>query len=193
MFKYHPHQAIVDDNYLDGCDHYGLEYDVAVKYAKFLSTHISAVISAGIALGLKKEQLVAHDSSKFYPVEFRGFALMNFADDLSELDAAFHHHLWNKKLPNLHHWNCWVIPPDNTPVVMPEKFVVEMVADWHGVSYAKTGIWDISNWFSQYGIHSTILHDDSWKVLWRVMESIGYSKDDILMKAVVSEVINHRD
>lgn len=109
-------------------------------YFKYVVKHKVGVFLAGRKLGLGFWQLMLHDLSKFSVVEFipymRYFAV---GDKSRQAKEAFHvawlHHIHR----NSHHWEHWILRHTDgglTVLKMPDKYVREMVADWHGVAYA---------------------------------------------------------
>jgi hypothetical protein len=49
-----------------------------------------------------------------------------------------------------HHWQYWLLTWDrgtSEPVLMPEKYLREMIADWWGAGRAITGNWDARTWY----------------------------------------------
>lgn len=119
-------------------------------YRETVVPHKVAVFKAGMKLKNKgllgfmtnadeawKQILLMHDLSKF-SVEEAAYATHDFSDamqntpqQLQAFERAWHHH----KIHNPHHpehW--WDVSKDGTTdaMVMPKRYVVEMVADWIG-------------------------------------------------------------
>lgn len=99
-------------------------------------------------------RLLTHDLSKFGPAEIFPYGRQFFGakDRPEEFIRAWIHH----QNHNDHHWEYWIPrtghnrcnPPflDNEPVDMPLWAVVEMIADWAGVSRAYEGRWPGTSW-----------------------------------------------
>lgn len=170
----------VNDFYSTPCYHrlsyrYGsIDLDSAKKYANSLVNHISYVREAGEKIGVDKNQLRNHDISKWSREEFPHYALNFFGNksqvnDTAVSDAfarAWLHHIHN----NPHHWQYWIFSDEYTPknsnvecgvVEMPQKYALEMIADWMGASMADTGSWDMTEWlqknFNKIRLHSNTL------------------------------------
>ena len=128
------------------------------------------VYKAGRLLGVSFWQLLTHDWSKFLPSEWfpyvdyfygkkytqaeieRAWRLtisVKTPDEIkNDFDIAWNKH--QKRQP--HHWQYWVLLTDNeTPrlraLPIPQKYVLEMVADWAGAGKAITGKWEFEEWF----------------------------------------------
>lgn len=93
-------------------------------------------------------QLVTHDLSKFRPDEFwpyyRHFYVRKMdSDDHSDYE---YHKAWQLHVErrNLHHWQAWVV--DGEPLLMPVKYVREMLADWAAMG-RQQGRRDVTNWY----------------------------------------------
>lgn len=129
------------------------------RYLWYVLKHKAYVFYAGIQLGVSPHQLIIHDYTKFgltewfpYVRQFYGeksteadervaFGLgMNIrtrAQIKADFDAAWNHH--QKTQP--HHWQHWVLITDSDEprlraLPMPQKYVLEMVADWYGAGMA---------------------------------------------------------
>lgn len=92
-----------------------------------------------------------HDKSKWSEEEFepyrRYFHSIN-EKEKRESEAAFEDAWTHHKLNNPHHWNYWIENPtaggkDNMTLCA----VLEMIADWQGMSYAKGG--NALSWYKQ--------------------------------------------
>jgi len=158
-------------------------HDFYDDYADSLNDHIKYVIEFGQRLGVDPQQLSEHDASKWGAEEFGPYAryFHNGKGNPTEMARAWLHHLRE----NPHHWQYWIFPsgasawsPNGADVEdgaleMPEKYVLEMVADWHGASYSYTGSWEIYDWLlaNLGGIH---MHSKSREFLSRVLQDLGY-------------------
>lgn len=82
-----------------------------------------------------------HDFSKFRPSEFipyaRFFVKKNRSSNYKQSDLDFQNGWNHHQKRNKHHWNYWVsVTRKNEiiPIEMPIKYVMQMVADWNGMS-----------------------------------------------------------
>lgn len=162
---------------------------------KYLLRHKWYVFKAGLKLGVPLHQLVLHDYSKFFPVEWFGYARKFYGTYLpleewkrvfpgdsrlyygvhvrtqEEVDEAFdrawlHHQKWNA-----HHWQYWVMIKDSGESIaleMPERFAREMVADWSGASMAIRGYDDTLNWYAK-NRKKMILHASTRSLVERLL------------------------
>ncbi len=138
--------------------------EAKTAYIDKLLSHIRFVQEAGRRIGVEETLLRIHDESKWSAAEFNAYAMYFCsgvdkspvdADSISdEFAAAWLHHIHH----NPHHWQHWIFPDGYSPkdssvengvVKMPERYALEMVADWLGASKAYTGSWDITDWFSK--------------------------------------------
>lgn len=153
---------------------------VAAQYAVRLLEHISFVREAGAMIGADDNLLRIHDASKWEAEEFDGYA-MHFCgggapDKFAE---AWLHHIHR----NPHHWQHWIFPDGYTPkgsdvedgvVRMPDRFVMEMIADWMGASKAYTGSWDMTDWLCK-NIPKIRLHSQTAKLVREILDHQGYA------------------
>jgi len=138
---------------------YGIDRKVAIEFLKSLNEHIRYVIEAGRNIGVPEEQLKIHDDSKWTAAEFPAYAvnfkggnlLVDAAKVSDDFTVAWLHHIHY----NPHHWQHWIFPDGYSPkessvengvVKMPNRFALEMIADWMGASKAYTGSWDMKDW-----------------------------------------------
>jgi len=98
---------------------------------------------------------IIHDLSKFRPSEWLPYARCFFAPDGSKQykeDYAFRV-AWNDhQKRNKHHYQYWVLlwdRGDYEPLEMPQKYILEMIADWMGAGRAKTGKWEVNEWYER--------------------------------------------
>lgn len=122
-------------------------------YIKYIMQHKWYVILAGRRIGVPLRRLLVHDLSKFRLSEWKAYRNRFYAPDGSEwcnktpeFDVAWLMH----QRRNPHHWQYWVLVSDHgklKPLVMPRKYVLEMVADWMGAGKAVTGKWDYQEWY----------------------------------------------
>jgi len=115
-------------------------------------------------------QGITHDLSKFTPKEFFPYAKKffyngekNLSDELTWKFAWLNHQHQNK-----HHWEYWVVDPQNKQaLLMPRKYLIEMVCDWRSFSRkwgrkVKPATLDLTD--------KIILHADTKKELEKIMK-----------------------
>lgn len=124
------------------------------QYLKYVLRHKWFVFQAGLMLGgIPVWMLILHDWDKFLPDEWLPYARAFYTPDGSKQyqpNRAFSE-AWNlHQKRNKHHWQFWMITWDkgNTECLkMPEVYLREMLADWHGAGRAITGKANVSEWY----------------------------------------------
>lgn len=142
------------------------------KYFLYVIRHKWFVFQACQKTGAPLWRAIIHDWSKFLPCEWGPYVRSFYNKDGSkrdwksrdplekmEFDLAWNHH----QKTNLHHWQAWLLTNDSDepkvkPLLMPEKYIREMVADWMGAGRAITGKWDYQNWYAT-NKEKMVLHD----------------------------------
>lgn len=125
-------------------------------YLKYLLRHKAFVFVAGLRIGASPWRTLLHDLSKFAVAEWTPYAKYFYGgygrnqppDVQRAFDFAWLHH--QKKNP--HHWQYWVLREDDGAtklLPMPEKYLLEMVADWMGAGRAITGAWNPNPWYEK--------------------------------------------
>ena len=169
---------------------FGLDKSVADAYVESLATHIRYVREAGLRLGVPDEQLAVHDASKCWAVEFPAYARYHWARTHSlplngrvgnDFAHAWLHHIHR----NQHHWQHWCFPDGFAPqgateaedgvLPMPERYALEMVADWLGAERAYTGSWNIAEWLTS-AMPRIRLHSATAAYVRDVLASLGYAR-----------------
>ena len=99
---------------------------------------------------------IVHDLSKFTISEWRGYARYFYGKKTPsvefDFDVAWLHHQHRNK----HHWQRWLLTLDSArsdgkmiPMIMPEKYQREMLADWYSAGRAygnpNTAEWYLEN------------------------------------------------
>lgn len=149
-------------------------------YADSLHDHIDAVYTAGNKLKVSFLQLIHHDDSKWSVEEFPHYARQFFGDkeDPTGWARAWLHHLHY----NPHHWQHWIFPDnfkkagadiESGVLEMPEKYALEMVADWMGASYSYTDSWDMTEWLRKQS-HKITLHSKTAEFVEMTLLEMGY-------------------
>lgn len=160
-----------------------IEYYVPIAalraYKESLESHILYVQQAGRRLGVDEHQLEAHDRSKYSMEEFPFYAMhFHGPGDADGFARAWLHHMNH----NPHHWQHWIFPDGFTPkgstvengvVRMPDRYALEMIADWYGASKTYTGSWDMSEWL-QKNMPRIRLHSETALYVRRILENEGY-------------------
>ena len=109
-------------------------------YLKYVVRHKKYVFQVGRLLGVNGWQLLIHDWHKFLPSEWCPYVAHFYGinKDLKptdpDYDRAWLHHC--HRAP--HHWQHWVINDHDgvRAIEMPEKYALEMVADWVAAGWA---------------------------------------------------------
>lgn len=154
--------------------------DAEQAYLASLKQHITNVQTAGRELGVKEEQLEIHDQSKYTIYEFSQYAKYFWNDDgtpkkpeqrtiLEEYNftISWKHHLQ----VNRHHWQSWIFPDQYAPknmvkggyitphgvLQMPERYALEMIADWMGASMSYQDTWWMGPWLER-NMKRIVLH-----------------------------------
>lgn len=122
-----------------------------LQYLKYVIRHKFFVLRAGLWTKAPFYRLLIHDWSKFLPGEWVPYASF-FYGDKEKWKASFDRAWLFHQRRNKHHWQYWVLHKDSgeiVPMVMPEKYVREMVADWCGAGRAITGTWEVDSWYQK--------------------------------------------
>lgn len=154
-------------------------FDALKKYKESLEAHILYVQQAGRRLGVAEHQLEIHDQSKYSMDEFPFYAMhFHGPGDPDGFARAWLHHMNY----NPHHWQHWIFPDGFTPkgsnvengvVEMPQKYALEMVADWYGASMAYTKSWDMTKWLDE-NMPRIKLHSKTAEYIRRILDNEGY-------------------
>lgn len=132
-----------------------------LKYLWYVLRHRWFVFVECCRLGIPWRGIV-HDMTKFLPDEFFPYANYFHGPKRKEWrdktgyykptdtgDSAFDFAWLLHQKRNPHHWQWWILPEDcgNIKVLrMPERYILEMVADWHGAGKAQ-GKPDTVQWY----------------------------------------------
>ena len=135
-------------------------------YLKYVLMHKYYVLVAGRLLKLGWWQLLLHDWSKFRPDEWKAYAYTFYDDNGDKIarpekfysfDRAVHLH----RRRNMHHPQYWHRPAGSWPYPMPGKVLIEMIADWAATGKAKSGEWDLREWYKEAKLLMEF-HPDTW-------------------------------
>jgi hypothetical protein len=138
-----------------------------LQYLRYIIIHKWYVYHEARKLGVPFLQAVRHDLSKFSWIEFDAYAKFFYVSKTDptikkNFKAAWQHHIHH----NPHHWNYWLVneemghDAEEFPAYsIPEKYVLEMIADWRGMSLTlKNG--DATLWYRE-NQHKIILHPET--------------------------------
>lgn len=144
-----------------------------LAYLRYVLRHKWFVYRAGRRLRVPLWQLIVHDWTKFRPSEWTPYVDYFYRPESKnrEVLSAFSEFgvcelapygyfaedrfngAWNlHQKRNPHHWQYWLLTLDSGqqfPVIMPDKYIREMVADWAGAGRAITGQWDVAAWYER--------------------------------------------
>jgi len=140
------------------------------KYLWYLIRHKWYVMIECFKLG-QYWRGITHDLSKFRPSEFIPY-MRYFYGNYPLFESIKRHpeftgylkkeqverdfdEAWLKHIHrNPHHWQHWVLREDSGKIKvlnMPEKYILEMIADWHGAGMAITGKKNTKEWYLKNG------------------------------------------
>ena len=121
------------------------------NYLKYVLEHKYWVYVEGRKLGVGRWQLLCHDLSKFSRAEWSPYVRKFYGKLLSPKDKKKHTNqqvtydfkrAWlHHQNVNPHHWQYWFLLNEfgcpEKALEMPREYMLEMVADWRGVSRVK--------------------------------------------------------
>jgi len=147
-----------------------------IKYLIYILEHKKNVFIECWKIGLYWHA-ITHDLSKFLPSEFFPYAKKFFGGDYAykyfEVEDNFSKAWKLHYSRNKHHWNYWIEYRQNGDAMycpeiaqfalpMPEKYVLQMIADWKGMS-RKFG--DTAVEFYAKNLSKMILHSETKKII----------------------------
>lgn len=157
------------------------------RYLSYLIRHKWFVYLACRKCGVSLWRSIIHDWHKFLPDEWLAYANHFYGKHFkwSDIHGDVRNILcykdsqeyWRERFDqswNLHqkrarhHWQFWLLTNDSSepkhqPLIMPEKYLREMVADWWGAGRAITGKWEAHRWYEAN--QGRILISDSTRIL----------------------------
>ena len=141
-----------------------------IEYISYIENHKQPVTKIGRELGLKPLQLAQHDLSKFRPDEFYPMGYAKFYvvsdKDRKQINKAIVLH----RNRNKHHPEFWGVD-----AVMPEKYIIEMLADWMAMSLYNTQSDDMTVWLENNIFRiQKIMHPETFETLNKYLEKLGY-------------------
>ena len=134
-----------------------------LQYLCYVLRHKWYVFLGCLQLGVPLHQAILHDWVKFLPIEWGPYVHRFYNPDGSKRsvrdasgsydpnkqgDAFKRAWLHHQRQP--HHWQAWISIGDAgglAPLPIPQRFVLEMVADWYGAGRAITGTNDLARWY----------------------------------------------
>lgn len=152
-----------------------------LRYLRYVAKHKRYVYQEGRKLGVPILQLLTHDLSKFRPSEWVPYVNTFYGTDKEKkaskdaFDAAWLAHIHR----NPHHWQHWLLKEDSgalKPLVIPARYVHEMLADWAGAGKAINGTEDVANWYAK-NKEKMILHPLTRAVV-ETLIALYYRKDN---------------
>ena len=121
-----------------------------LAYGWYVLRHKWFVFLAAYRLGVPWLGLI-HDWSKLTPGEWFPYAQTFYTPqgihqyvESEAFQRAWNHH----QKANKHHWQYW-IPHNKEPLMIPEKYVKEMLCDW-------TTMGNVKNWYEENKEHITL-------------------------------------
>lgn len=134
-----------------------------LAYLIYVLRHKWHVFVGCLKLGVPLHQAIVHDWVKFLPIEWPAYVRQFYNPDGTkravrdasgsydpnkQADAFKRAWLHHQRQP--HHWQAWCVVGDRgaiVPLPMPQRFVLEMVADWYGAGMAINGVNDVEGWY----------------------------------------------
>jgi len=144
-----------------------------LRYLKYVIIHKWYCLRACIRLSspwMREIVLLGllHDWSKFRPSEWFSY-VEHFYGDGRSLDVAWLHHIHRNK----HHHQYWVLKQDDGEVKcldMPDKYILEMVADWYAAGMAICKRSTITPWYNE-NKHRIVLSERTRQILENVIKN----------------------
>jgi hypothetical protein len=140
-----------------------------------------------VTIGVPLLQALLHDLSKLYPSEFLPYAKHFYGADgqrlpIRDSSGAYDPNsqpdsfkrAWLSHQRNLHHWQAWISIGDNgslSAIRMPDRYVLEMVADWCGAGMAISCEKNPSKWYA-CNKGKMVLHPYTRAYVERVLERL---------------------
>jgi hypothetical protein len=145
------------------------------KYFKYICEHKWNVFIECLKISQPLHG-ITHDLSKFLLSEFIPYARFFYSKNRSkeyktsdEDDPNFQKGWCYHQKRNKHHWNYWVSvtrKDEIVPIPMPSKYVMQMIADWRGMSRKFGG--EASEYYLK-NRHTMILHEETINIIEAVL------------------------
>jgi len=129
-----------------------------LAYTRYLFLHKKYVFQAGLLTKAPLWRLIIHDWSKLTPLEWTAYREFFYGTRTPEVKAKFERAWLAHIHRNKHHWDHWITKDRKTfkPVIMPDKYIREMVADWAGAGRAINGRWELAEWYGKNSSDMTL-------------------------------------
>ena len=127
-----------------------------------------------------------HDNSKYESCEYSAYDDYFYGQKTPEVREAFNYAWLHHIHANPHHWQHWMLIHDDEPMEaleMPEKYVIEMIADWWSFSWKKGNLSEIFDWYDKHKA-GMILHQ---KTRTLVETILGLMKEELERRDVGNE------
>lgn len=147
-----------------------------IAYLRYVLRHKFYVFLSCRQLGVPFLQAILHDWTKFTPREWAPYVHQFYNPDGTKRDvrdvtgaydpnlqSAEFQRAWLSHQRNKHHWQAWISVGDNgslSPLPIPKRYVLEMVADWKGAGLAISGQEDVYPWYED-NRDKMLLHPDT--------------------------------
>src|SRR3990172_1780334 len=171
--------------------------NIHLRHLRYLLRHKWCVFVACRQLHVPLWQAITHDLSAFSPAEWAPVARYcyestwwddkRWPQDVADARArARLHHQHH----NPHHWQHWLLKEDGdttTALEMPERYAIEMVADWIGAGQAARIKTEVRNWYDKNkgGIS---LHPNTRKLVEKLIDTYRYSRTGITVRCLHSKL-----
>lgn len=135
------------------------------RYLCYVLIHKWYVFRGCLFLRVPLHQAIVHDWVKFLPVEWFAYVRQFYNPDGSKRSvrdasgsydpnkqAEDFRRAWLHHQRQPHHWQAWISIGDGgnlSPLPIPPRFLLEMVADWYGAGKAINGRNDIKAWYAK--------------------------------------------
>ena len=153
-----------------------------LKYFSYVFRHKWFVFVEACKLGIPWLGII-HDMSKFLPDEFVAYTNFFYGKNPIKRDKTGYYKptttgddkfdfawLLHQKR-NKHHWQWWILPEDQGSykiLDMPDKYILEMVADWKGAGLAQ-GKPDTNAWY-EANKHKIVLSERTRFMVERILK-----------------------
>jgi len=148
-----------------------------LEYLKYILRHKWFVLIASIKIKAPLWHAIIHDFSKFRFSEWFPYAYTFYTKngekqykETIEFSYAWNHH----QKRNKHHYQYYLLTWDKgitTPLPMPKKYILEMIADWMGAGKAITGKWEAKEWY-QKNKENIKLHPETKKIVEKILDRV---------------------
>lgn len=164
------------------------------QYDEYLKQHIESVGTGISWLAMNLPEVVQsfdsetlgtiasqHDNSKYTEEEYDAYADYFYGEKTEAVEAAFDaawlHHQHN----NPHHWQHWLLREDDGGtkcIEMPERYVIEMIADWWAFSWKANNLYEIFDWYKK-NKSKIVLHENTQKLVEDILDKLKAKLDEV--------------